>query len=264
MSEEIEAGKEVEELVYFDEEVKEVDGEVEESSEEKSDEGSEEVKEEGVEEVKEEDKEGGEEVEVPKHTKKPGGYKRKIAKLEEELFSAYERLQELEKAKVEAPDILQYEDMAQYYRDLAEHTVNEKLAAAQQKAVVEHFNSINRSREVRLEEEVSQVLAQDAEIAKLIQETPAEQYPVSDAMKDYMADSDDIAGIYKYLVRNPALCQKIAGLSEAKAIKELAKIEAQLEFEKKAAKAKSITKAPQPASKPKQVVASSDDDFLFF
>lgn len=80
-------------------------------------------------------------------------------------------------------------------------------------------------------------------------EVVTDSTPVSEAMADFLLDSDQAGALMYYLGNNPEEARKLYYLSPAKAGRELQRLEDRLTAERKKAAEKPVSQAPPPAPK---------------
>jgi hypothetical protein len=180
---------------------------------------------------------------------------RKEAQREREAREALERqIEELKQQSQpkqattvdEEPQPSQFADAFEYAKALAEYTADKRIEAmkqeeAAQKAALERQKVID-SWAHRVEEAKAELPDFDDMVA-------SSSVVVSDAIRDTILESDVGPKILYHLAENEELAQKIAGMSERMAMREIGKLEARFEKSVKSEVAEPVarSKAPAPA-----------------
>ena len=180
---------------------------------------------------------------------------RKEAQREREAREALER--QIEELKQQAqpvkatpveeePQPSQFADAFEYAKALAEYTADKRIEALKQeeaaaKAAQERQKVID-SWATRVEEAKSEMPDFDDMVA-------SSSVVVSDAIRDAILESDVGPKILYHLAENEEVAQKIAGMSERAAMREIGKLEARFEKGQKSEDAEPVkrSKAPAPA-----------------
>jgi len=181
---------------------------------------------------------------------------RKEAQREREAREALERqIEELKQQSQpkqattvdEEPQPSQFADAFEYAKALAEYTADKRIEAMKQQEAAE---KAALERQKVIDSWASRVEEAKAELPDFDDMVASSSVVVSDAIRDTILESDVGPKILYHLAENEELANKIAGMSERMAMREIGKLEAR--FEKVAAKSEvaepvARSKAPAPA-----------------
>jgi len=189
---------------------------------------------------------------------------RKEAQREREAREALEkRLSELEakaqpKAVVadEEPQPSQFQDAFEYAKALAEYTADKRIEEMKK---AEAEAKANEERQKVIDSWAKRVETAKAELPDFDEMVASSSVTVSDAIRDSILESDVGPKILYHLAENEELAQKIAGMSERAALREIGKLEARFERTQEA-EAKPVTrsKAPPPVQPIKATAGVAD------
>ena len=167
---------------------------------------------------------------------------REIQELKAKTESKAEKVQSDELIE---PNRVNYTDAFEYAKDLANFAAKNAIKQRDQQ---DRQARIDAEREVVYNAWQKQLDSARAEIPDFDERLSSTDAGVPDHLRDAIIDSDVGAKILYHLAENPELAKKLAEMPEAKAMRELGKLEIQMESPKetKSESVAKVSKAPQP------------------
>jgi hypothetical protein len=180
---------------------------------------------------------------------------RKEAQREREAREALQR--EIEELKQQAqpkkatpvdeePQPSQFSDAFEYAKALAEYTADKRIEAMKQQEVEAKLAA---ERQKVIDSWAKRVESAKAEMPDFDEMVASSSVVVGDAIRDAILESDVGPKILYHLAENEELANKIAGMSERMAMREIGKLEARFEKVQKGEETQPVnrSKAPAPA-----------------
>ena len=175
-----------------------------------------------------------------------------------ELETAQQPVAQQEPTDSTVPRYSDFDSDDDYSRAMAEHA--ERVARDAAQRVIREQQEQQRQDQARtsLEERtqtyrdrVNAYIAENPEMAEALERT---RPPLNTAMRDYLFSSDEAAPITHFLANNPDRAARIASMSDMDTIKEMARIEADIQ----SLQPKTISDAPPPLPDVEQSTPEGD------
>jgi hypothetical protein len=146
----------------------------------------------------------------------------------------------------EEPQPSQFADAFEYAKALAEYTADKRIEAMKQQEAAE---KAAQERQKVIDSWAQRVEQAKSELPDFDDMVASSSVVVGDAIRDAILESDVGPKILYHLAENEEMAQKIAGMSERAAMREIGKLEARFEKSQKAEDAQPVnrSKAPAPA-----------------
>lgn len=174
----------------------------------------------------------GEGDESPKPPKQRGGFQKRIHEQTAKIRTLERQLAEVTAAKPAAPaaDVELRRENFSNYEDFIEakaiQAATKTFADKQRETTHAATVAAYDARVDALKAELTADAAADPIFAKAWETVSAQGFPVSDAMGDFIAESDDPNGIIEWLANNRAEAEKLYSLPASQVARALARVEA--------------------------------------